>query len=127
MFGRNGHSKQCQYIRQVEETDGVLIIRLACEINHDTVPAVKDEFGRMRNQFASSNLLFDMSQVQDVDTSSIAALVDLLRHMHEHHGGERIGFVNLTEKMQALMSVYHAEGLFKSYPDEKMAVTDLKK
>ena len=121
-----GKKKELSYIKSAQLKEGVLVVVLTGTFTHDSVPSVKEEFAKATRDFPPANILFDLKEVESADTAGIAVLVDLLKHMHDHHGGEQIGLLNPSEAIKFMRMADHVDGLFKIYSSEQDALKDLK-
>ena len=114
------------YIKDVEFYKGVTIIRLIGNIKLANLKSVQDEYREKMKDRTVKNILFDLKEVDDVDSSGLAVLVDLLRYMKTHQAGDEIGLINVSQKMKDLLSISKTEKIFHEYPSEEIAINELK-
>jgi anti-anti-sigma factor len=113
------------YITGVEFYKGVTIVRLNGGFVGQTLPSVQKEFSSKTRHISVKNILFDLSGVADVDMAGIAGLVGLFRHMKKQRSGDRIGLVNVSAKVKALLEISGTESLFESFLTEEHGIKEL--
>lgn len=115
------------YIKSIEYYKGVTIVRLVGSFTIDNVHEAQEEWRVKMKDRPANNILFDLQEVKETDTSSLAVLIDLLRHMKDNRTGEKIGIINITKEMRDMAKVSRTEDLFNIYPSEEQAIRDLQK
>ena len=113
-------------IKTVDFYKGVTIVRLAGSVTLDNLKPAQEEFRSKLADRPVKNILFDMNGVSDADSSGLAALVDLLKYMKLHRTGDKIGLINVPDKVKALLTISKTEPLFTEYLSEESAITGLK-
>ncbi|MEI7787354.1 MAG: STAS domain-containing protein [Chlorobiaceae bacterium] len=68
----------------------------------------------------SSNIVFDCSGLEFIDSSGLGAIVDCLRKALEAHGDLRLS--GLGPKVSLIFEITKAKKLFSMYPDSPSAV-----
>lgn len=69
----------------------------------------------------STNIVFDCSALDFIDSSGLGAIVSCLRKALEHHGDLRLAA--LGPKVSLIFELTKAKKLFSIYPDTSSAVT----
>jgi len=123
-FYANGEIES--YIRGIEFIDGVTLVRLKGAIVYDTVKMFQDEFASITKAKRVKNILFDFKTVKAIDTSTVAGLIELLKHIKKYHGATAIGLINLSNKTRDLFEITKTKKLFKEYASEGEALTALR-
>lgn len=110
------------HIESVDNNKGVIIIRLKGSITAETLQDVRNEFSLKTRDKEIKNILFDLKDVSETDTSGIAALIDLFRVMKTSQRGDRIGLINVPKKIKNLFVISKAKEFFKEYSSEEKAI-----
>ena len=113
------------HIKSVDSYKGVTIIRLIDSITSQTLQNARSEFSAKTKNKEIKNILFDLKEVTDTDTSGIAALIDLFRVMKTRQKGDKIGLINVPKKIKNLFMISKAKDFFKEYPSEEKAIKAL--
>jgi anti-anti-sigma regulatory factor len=100
-------------------------VRLTGRITAETLQDARGEFRLKTKGKEIKNILFDLDDVTETDTSGIAALIDLFRVMKTRQRGDRIGLINVPKKIKNLFLVSKAKEFFKEYPSEEKALKAL--
>ena len=113
------------YIKSIEFQGNMTIVRIKGEITFRTLSETQNEFRAKTNGKAIKNILFDLNEVTLTDASGIAALVDLLKFMKEHHTGGKVGLINVSSRIKSLFTIFKTEPLFEEFNSEKEAIEAL--
>ena len=113
-------------IASIDSYKGVTIVRFAGSVTFANLASAQAEWRAKTKGKAVKNILFDLKEVSDTDTTGIAALIDLFRYMHTHQTGDKIGLINLSQEIKDLMVITRTTPLFREYSSEEKALTDLK-
>lgn len=113
------------HIKSLEFYKGVTIVRITGSVTLDNLAEAHAEYKAKLKDKPVKNILFDLKEVSDVDTSSLAALIDLFKYMKTHQTGEKIGLINISKKMKDILTISKTEKLFHIYPTEEKAVKGL--
>ena len=122
---KRGKDESAKYIKKIEETEGLIIVRLGGALDSSTIPLIKKKLEEMHEKYAEINAIADFKKVTHVDTSAIAALVLILSEQAKH--GARIGIINAPEELASYLKVSKLESAVKIYGSEKAAIKDLAK
>ena len=114
------------HIKSLEFYKGGTIVRFTGSVTFDNLPSTQAEWRSKMKGKTIKNILFDLKEVSETDTSGLAALIDLLKHMKSRQAEGRIGLVNVSQEIKSLFSIAKIEPLFREYPSEEEALTDLK-
>ncbi|MDP2923715.1 MAG: STAS domain-containing protein [Candidatus Omnitrophota bacterium] len=114
------------HIEIVESQQNVTIVRLCGNVTFANLMQVRDEFIRKTAGIKVKNILFDLKAVERTDSSGLAILINLFKHMKETGAGEKIGLINLSSKMKDLIEISKVQNLFKEYTSERRAINALK-
>ena len=117
--------KSFQYVKDISQTSNLTVVRLSKSVTFESLSAIQKEYTEVTKTKKTQNILFDMNEVSQTDSAGIAGLVDLLRHMKSHHINGKVGLLNLSENMRALLTISKVDGIFKDYKSEKEAIDEL--
>lgn len=118
--------KPNDHIKEIEFYKGVTIVRLIGGVTYNNLKPIQDEFALKTKGKKIKNILFDIKDVPEADTSGVAALIDLLRYMKTHQTGDRVGLVNVSPNVKNLLAISKTQPLFNEYPSEEEAIENLK-
>ena len=113
------------HIKEVTHSGNTTIVKLAESITFGNLRDVQSEFSNVTKNKNIKNILFDLKDVSQTDSSGIAGLVDLLRYMKNHQNRGKVGLINLSENMKALLTISKTNSIFKVYPSMDEAIRDL--
>ena len=113
------------HIKSLEFYKGVTIVRITGSVTLANLAEAQAEYKAKLKDKPVKNILFDLKEVGDVDTSGLAALVDLLKYMKSHQVGDKIGLINMSVKMKGLLVISKTVPLFEEYPSEEDAIKGL--
>ena len=100
-------------------------MRLKGRITAETLQDARSEFSVKTKGKEIKNILFDLKEVTETDTSGIAVLIDLFRIMKTRQMGDKIALINVPKKIKNLFIVSKAKEFFKTYPSEEKAIKAL--
>jgi anti-sigma B factor antagonist len=72
----------------------------------------------------NDNLVFDLSQVEYVDSSAIGSLVNA--HVACMNRGKKMGLAGVSDRVKQMLTITKVHSLFTFYPDVKAAEAGLK-
>jgi anti-anti-sigma factor len=114
-----------KYIEDIKFENGVAIVSLAGSVTFDTLQDVQREFRQMTKGLKIKNILFDLKDSLEIDTSGIAALVDLLRYMKNHQTGDRIALISVSRQVDGLQKILRTDPLFIEFRSKEEAIASL--
>ena len=114
-----------RYIKEVSQAGNLTVVRLSKSVTFESLSTIQKEYAEATRAKKTQNILFDLKEVSQTDSAGIAGLVDLLRYMKNHHIDGKVGLLNLSENMRALLTITKVGGIFKDYKSEKEALEDL--
>ena len=117
--------KQNDCIKEIEFYKGVTIVRLSGTVTFDNLKEVQDEYRSKMKGRVVKNVLFDVKDISGADSAGVAALIDLFRYMKTHQTGDKIGFINASDKLKDLIRISKTETLFYYYQSEDEAIKAL--
>ena len=111
-----------------QEINNLIIVRMGGVINAETFPESQfliDELIEKHEIYKRQNLriLVDYQNVTDVDTSTVANILDRINE-HEKHN-HIIAFVNVPEELKSLVEIYKLEKEVLIFESEEEAVKAL--
>lgn len=105
-----------------EKTIGeVTILELSGEIDINTSPQVRKSFDRLIKE-ERKKVLLDFAQVEYIDSSGLATLVEMLQRLKRFGGMLRL--VGLSEKVKGLFEITKLEKLFSIFSHQEEGLKD---
>lgn len=103
----------------VEEKNGVSIFRVNGDIDINSSPDVKKSFDEaVRDK--KDKIVINLSEVNYVDSSGLATLVEILKNIRPYGGKMKI--TNLSSKVKGLFEITKLDKLFDLTDEENDAV-----
>ena len=88
--------KLSEHIKEINFYKDVTVVRLIGGVTYHNLKSIQDEFALKTKGKIIKNILFDIKEVPETDTSGVAVLIDLLKYMKAHQAGDKIGLVNVS-------------------------------
>lgn len=113
------------YLDRIDEHEHVNVVRLKGKIGRQMVPLIEARIrqNRRKGDGIEKNIIIDYALVTDVDTATVA--FHLVR-LKEYEGeGFKIGFLNVSDKLRALLNMFQQGEAFRMYDDEIAAIKEL--
>jgi len=118
--------KALTYIKKIQETDTLVIIRLKGFIDSYTIPILV-KFGKKDSskteRYLNKHILLDFKDVTHIDSATLASLIQLLNELKARH--RKLGIVNATLLLKNYLRITRLESLIRIYKSEKAALEDL--
>ncbi|HNX91205.1 MAG TPA: STAS domain-containing protein [Candidatus Omnitrophota bacterium] len=105
---------------RIEENSGVSICRVKGDIDINTSPEVK-KFLEPVIRGKKNKVMIDFSEVNYVDSSGLATLVEVLKNMKLYGG--KLKLVSLSSKVMGLFEITKLNKLFDIKTDENSALS----
>ena len=125
---KNKNGKPFAYIKKIQETDDLAIIRLKGAIDSYAVPVLTD-FGKQNSgrteRYLNKHILLDFKEVTHIDSSTLALLIQLLKELKEHN--RKLGIINAPLFLKDYLSITRLKSAVAIYKSEKTAVRALLK
>ena len=102
-----------------EDKDGVLVVRVTGDIDINTSPDVKKTFDRTISG-KPQKVIINLKEVNYVDSSGLATLVEILKNMRANGGKLKIS--NLSQKVKGLFEITRLDKLFDISGEEQEAM-----
>ena len=115
------------YLDRIDELEKIDVVRLKGRIDQTTIPVIESRIqeNRREGSLIDKNVLMDFSKVEHVDSATIAFH---LIHLREYQAkGFKVGFINISEQMKALVDIFKEDKEFKVFSSEDEAVRELNK
>ncbi len=106
-------------VKSVEQ-QGVTVFLVEGEININTSPELKKTFEKSQGK----KIVVDLEKVSYIDSSGLATLVEILKKTRTQGGA--LGLSGMSEKVKSLFEITKLDRLFKIYPNQVEAVTQVK-
>ena len=123
---KNKNRKAFIYIKKIQETDDLVIIRLKGDIDSSSIPVLagfgKKNSGRTE-RYLNKHILLDFKEVTHIDSSTLASLVQLLHELKTR--SRKLGVINMTLRLKNYLSIARLESVVCVYKNEKSAVRGL--
>jgi anti-sigma B factor antagonist len=117
---RHEDGEPFKYIKSIEETDKLVIIRFRGAVDSDTIPLIKQNIAKRRERFLDKNILADFKEVTHVDSATLAAMVKNLNDIKNHH--RKLGIINMHQDLRDYLKIDRIEDLFDIYDTEEAAL-----
>lgn len=102
------------------EQQGVMVFQVEGEININTSPELKKTFEKSQ----SKKIVVCLEKVSYIDSSGLATLVEILKKTRTQGGA--LGLAGMSEKVKSLFEITKLDRLFKIYPNQSEAVSQVK-
>lgn len=109
------------HIKQ-EDREGVLICYILGDIDINTSPQIKKIFDKIISD-KKSKLVVNFKDVNYVDSSGLATLVEILKGLRTYGG--KLKLTNLSTKVMNLFEITKLEKLFEITQEEDEAIKSL--
>ena len=106
---------------QQRQADGIDIVALSGEVDINTSPEVRKVFDQLL-EAESKKILLNFAQVDYIDSSGLATLVEMLQRLKRFGGMMRLA--DLSEKVKGLFEITKLDKLFNIFPNEEEALKD---
>ncbi len=113
---RSSDGSHFPYVKEMRETDSLIVTYLCGPIDSSTVPIVFMDFKGKLSRYLNKHILLDFKEVTHVDSATIANLIFLLNQLQHHQKKLALTHVSLTlehyieiDKVRSLIHVYGNE------------------
>ncbi|RKY42098.1 MAG: anti-sigma factor antagonist [Candidatus Makaraimicrobium thalassicum] len=103
-----------------EESNGIVIFRVAGDIDLNTSPELKKFFDQVIKE-NKKKILIDLKDVSYVDSSGLATLVEILKNLRVYGG--RLKLTSLSAKVRGLFEITRLDKLFDISAGEEDALS----
>lgn len=111
------------YIKEIKELDKVVIMRFQGAVDAETIPIIGANMKKKHSDYVKKNALIDLKGVTHVDTSTLAAFIEMIKERKESHS--RVGLINVPETSQVYLDIEGLRPLATIYKSEEEAIKDL--
>jgi len=105
---------------RVDVKNGLAVCYIEGEIDINTAPDIKKEFEKLLAK-KTPRMIINFSRVNYIDSSGLATLVEILKHMRTYGGKMRL--TNLSDKIKSLFEITKLEKLFEIMAREEEAIS----
>ena len=122
----NKSPEQPPYLESLDELEKVRIARLKGNIDQEMVPIIEQRIEDNRKKegmIIDKNIIIDYARVDKVDTAAIA--FHLVRLKETEAAGKRVGFINVSEQLKAMLDMFKQGATFRIYASEEEAISEL--
>jgi anti-anti-sigma factor len=113
------------YFNNIEAIGGLTLIDIHGSISRGNLKEIQSQYDAVTKGRAMRHVVFNVKDATSVDSSSIAAVIDLIRYMKEHHIEGKVGLLNVSEPMMNLLDVSKVGELIKIYKSKDDAIKEL--
>ena len=108
---------------QVEDVQGVRILKITGEFTSNTAPDFQKICTHIGEEPDTKGVLFDLEGVTAIDTSAFACMVDFVRkHKRDNI---KIGIIHLTKIEKELLEILRLVGFIKTFKTREEAIASL--
>lgn len=111
------------YVKELKETEELIIILLQGPIDIETVPVVCMDFQGKLERYLDKNILLDFGAVTHVDSSTVADLILLLGQLQQRH--RKLGVTHVGGILENYIEIDNLRPLIRIYNDETEALREL--
>ena len=124
---RNILQKTCgkllDYVKEIEESDNLVIIRFKGDLDSKTIPCVQFNLESRIREFLNKNILADFEDVKNVDSSTLASLLLVLHDLKKNE--KRFGLIHANDLLCTHLKFSKLQDKIKVYGNEEEALQDL--
>jgi len=102
-----------------QEVSGVFVYNVVGDIDINSAPEMKKTFDAVTKD-KKEQILIDLKEVEYVDSSGLATLVEVLKNVRVYSGKFKIA--SLTTKVKGLFEITKLDKLFDIYADADAAL-----
>ncbi len=99
---------------------GIAVFQVTGEINIGT----SQELLKIFEKESSGKIVVDLEKVNYIDSSGLAALVEMLKTVKSRSGG--LGLAGLSDKVRSLFEITKLDKLFPIYTNRARALAEMK-
>ncbi len=103
-----------------KNAEGIQLITLQGDLDFHSTPQLRTELSKLA-EAQTSKILVDLKKVNYIDSSGLAAFVELFQKM-KRYGGKLILF-NLTQAVRSVFEIAKLDTIFRLASSEKEALT----
>lgn len=103
-----------------ESIDGGVLVTLRGEINFDGAPVLRNELVTLVERDGISKLVLDLAQVEYMDSSGLAALVEVMQIQRRR--GKPLVLCAMQSKVQGIFEIARLDTIFTIVPDRQAAL-----
>ena len=120
---KNKNGKVFNYVKEVKEMDGLVIVRLKGVIDAYTIPKIEIKHGSEIEENLDKHILLDFKEVARIDSATLASLILLLNELKARH--RKLGIVSPTPFLMNYININRLESEIRIYKNEKIALRNL--
>jgi anti-anti-sigma factor len=113
-------NKTFDYVKEIIETAELVIIRLQGNIDRYTIPAFDGEDIKEEDIFFDKHIIMDFKEVTNVDTATIASLINFLDILKNNE--RKLAIINASSLFNSYLELTHLSSVFALYNDENEAL-----
>ena len=113
------------YLERIDELPKLDIVRLKGWLDQNMIPVIEARIkeNRKMGSIIDKNVVLDFSKVEHVDSALVASHI---LHLKEYQAkGFKIGLMNITDELKALLDIFKESESFKVFTSEAEAVGEL--
>jgi len=121
---RHDNGTLFNYIKDIRTTGDVVIVKLHGKIDSDTIPIIMaNRSEKNLAHVTEHHLLFDLKEVDHVDSATLASLILLLHDLKLHH--RKLAFINVPPMIRDYVDIVRLSYYVHEYEDEEAALAAL--
>lgn len=110
---KNKKGKVFSCVREIKETNSLVIVRLKGSIDAYTIPKIETKHGSEIEKNLDKHILLDFKEVSHIDSATLASLVLLLNELKVHH--RKLGIVNPTPLLMNYININKLKSKVRIY------------
>lgn len=109
---------------QVDTKDGTTLFHLKGDLDLYSSPQIRNEFSK-HSDSGTPKIAVDFSQVEYIDSSGLATLIELLQKLKKSSG--RLCLYNINDTVLSVFELAKLDGIFRIVETESAALDEIQK
>ncbi|MCC5911629.1 MAG: anti-sigma F factor antagonist [Clostridiaceae bacterium] len=103
-----------------EVVDNTLVVKLKGELDHHVAEQIRTELDETISNKRSKNLMFDLSEMNFMDSSGIGVIIGRYKNINKLGG--KVAVVNVSEKVNKIFSLAGLYRIIDKYENKNQAL-----
>ncbi len=120
-----GVMNELNIFRNIEEHGELTIMEMHGVVTYANLNEVQMEYAAISKERNIKNVVFDVGGVDKADSTSVAAIIDLMKQMKIKNSGGQVGLMGLSGEMKSLIHISKVEAIITEYHSRTDAIEAL--